>query len=276
VGCKLAQVGYIECKKNKFEILKKTIMTKLEELRQMLIKSCPVVVYTAGKLTENKVYFIPKEVDTAKSIIAISQDGMGRELRFCCKEGTCRQEQNCEEQAHIKALDTCFNSENVSDLHWIVAVSHFNDLYVADLELLANLIGMLNCGSNNCCWCEQRQGKFGEGLGTKRTRASLDAHFRTYQAREEAGIRKGNKGKPKAVYGVTKYPLLGIDPAKVLIPSLHCEIGLINRSNEAQVDWVQLEVESLPPACHAVRLAFKNAMKEEKQREAELHTPLNN
>jgi hypothetical protein len=270
LGCKLAQVGYVECKKDKFEILENTIMAKLEESRQLLIDSCAVAVYTAGKLTENRVIFLPKEIDNARSTIVVSGDGIGRELRFCCKQGTCRQEQNCEEQPHTKALDTCFNSEKVSDLHWSLAVSHFNDLYVADLELLANLIGMLNCGSNNCCWCEQRQGKFGEGLGTKRTRASLDAHFRTYQAREQAGIEKGNKTKPKAVYGVTKYPLLGIDPAKVLIPSLHCEIGLINRSNEAQVDWVQLEVESLPPACHAIRLAFKTALKEEKQRETEL------
>jgi hypothetical protein len=270
LGCKLAQVGYVECKKDKFEILENTIMGKLEESRQMLIKSSAVAVYTAGKLTETKVYFIPKEIDAARSTIGVSQDGIGRELRFCCKQGTCRQEQSCEEQPHTRALDIRFNSEQVSDLHWIIAVSHFNDLYVADLELLANLIGMLNCGSNNCCWCEQRQGKFGEGLGTKRTRASLDAHFRTYQAREEAGIRKGNKSKPKAVFGVTKYPLLGIDPAKVLIPSLHCEIGLVNRSNEAQVDWIQLEVESLPPACHAIRRTFKNAMKEEKQCEAEL------
>ena len=117
LGCKLAQVGYIECKKDKFEILEKTIMTKLEDSRQMLINSCAVAVYTAGKLTENKVYFIPKEVDTARSTIAVSQDGIGRELRFSCKEGMCRQEQKCEEQAHTKALDTSFNSETVSDLH---------------------------------------------------------------------------------------------------------------------------------------------------------------
>jgi hypothetical protein len=47
--------------------------------------------------------------------------------------------------------------------------------------------------------------------------------------------KKGNKTKLKTIFGITMYPLLGLDPDKILIPSLHCEIDLVNRSNEAQV-----------------------------------------
>jgi hypothetical protein len=74
-----------------------TIMTKLEELRKCLIKSCAVTVYAAGKLTDNKVYFVPKEIKTRDSIVA-SPDIIGRELQFCCQQGTCKQEPNCEEK----------------------------------------------------------------------------------------------------------------------------------------------------------------------------------
>jgi hypothetical protein len=131
----------------------------------------------------------------------------------------------------------------VSDLHWIVAVPHFNDLYVADLELLVILIGILNCGSNNCCWCEKQQRRFGEGSGRKWTQESLYQHYQTYQTRKAAGTRKGNKTKPIA------------------------KLALSTEVMRHKSTGVQLEVEGL---ClwltmqSGYRLTYKNAMKDDK------------
>jgi hypothetical protein len=73
-----------------------------------------LTVYAAGKLANNKVYFIPKEINKRSSIVA-SPDRIGWELQFFCQQGTCKQEPNCEEPPHMRTLDTCFNDEQVSD-----------------------------------------------------------------------------------------------------------------------------------------------------------------
>jgi hypothetical protein len=41
--------------------------------------------------------------------------------------------------------------------------------------------------------------------------------------------------------------LLNIDPRKIIIPTLHVEIGLINKFNKEVTAWMQLNVEALAP-----------------------------
>ena len=60
------------------------------------------------------------------------------------------------------------------------------------------------------------------------------------------------------------YPLFKIDPERIVIPSLHCEIKLLNKFNEWFQDWVLLWVKELPEELEVIRRAYIDAMATEK------------
>jgi hypothetical protein len=129
-------------------------------------------------------------------------------------------------------------------------------LYVGDLEYVCTLIGMNNCAGSSCAWCELRQGLFGTGKGKERTRATIDADYQTHLRNRRLDEEKGLKSKTKPVHGVQSHWLLNIDPRKIIIPTLHVEIGLINKFNEEVTSWMQLNVEALDPEYDAIRRSY--------------------
>jgi hypothetical protein len=80
---------------------------------------------------------------------------------------------------------------------------------------------------------------------------------------------KGVKSKTKHVHGVQSHWLLNIDSRKIIIPTLHVEIRLINKFNEEVTAWMQLNIEALKPEYDAIRRSYLEAMKDETEAKME-------
>ncbi len=122
---------------------------------------------------------------------------------------------------------------------------------------------MNNCAGSSCAWCELRQGLFGTGKGKERTRQTIDTDYQTHLQNRRLDEEKGLKSKTKPVHGVQSHWLLNIDPRKIIIPTLHVEIGLINKFNEEVTSWMQLNVEALAPEYDAIQRSYLEAMEDE-------------
>jgi hypothetical protein len=59
---------------------------------------------------------------------------------------------------------------------------------------------------------------------------------------------------------VQSHWLLNIDPKKIIIPTLHVEIGLINKFNKEVRAWMQLNIEALNPEYETIHQSYLEAM----------------
>jgi hypothetical protein len=143
--CPILQTGFVECKKDKFEILEKTVTKPLEDARERLIQSCALVAHSVTDLFIIKCCLIPNEIDMTTASLQISPVGVGKRIKYRCVPGRCKQQQKCNPtQLHIKELSEVFNDVELTELRVAKSVSKFNDYYFGDLEFLANMIGMLD------------------------------------------------------------------------------------------------------------------------------------
>jgi hypothetical protein len=254
-ACPLAQVAFAECKKDKFELLDGCgMMQRLEESRKRFVSSCAITVHSKANTSNCQTYLLPNKIDMETLRIEASPDGIGRRLLWKLKNET---------QEYVRELADKFHCDSPWNLTYLKSVTEFNDLYVGDLEYVCTLIGMNNCAGSSCAWCELRQGLFGTGKGSERTRESIDADFQTHLRNRRLDEGRGLKAKTKPVHGVQSHWLLNIDPRKIIIPTLHVEIGLINKFNEEVTAWMQLNVEALEPEYDAIRRSYLEAMEDE-------------
>jgi len=59
--------------------------------------------------------------------------------------------------------------------------------------------------------------------------------------------------------GVNTIGLLDIDPQRIIVPILHCPIGLVDKVLQVFKAWTTCEAERLPEESENTRLACKNA-----------------
>jgi hypothetical protein len=103
----------------------------------------------------------------------------------------------------------------------------------------------------------------GPGKGANKPRQTIDKDYQTHLQNRIADEERGLKSKTKPVHGVQSHWLLNIDPRRIIIPTLHVEIGLINKFNEEVTSWMQLNVEELDPEYEAIRRSYLEAMEDE-------------
>jgi hypothetical protein len=66
----------------------------------------------------------------------------------------------------------------------------------------------------------------------------------------QSAVDKGNKKLPANFNRTSSYPLLlmlNVDPWKLIVPTLHCKIGLINHFNNLFWNWVNFTMVGLSP-----------------------------
>ena len=61
--------------------------------------------------------------------------------------------------------------------------------------------------------------------------------------------------------GVNACPLQGVGPDKLMLSTLHCDIGQIKKFNEDADKWVLFYVEKLKPKEQVIRAELMDAMK---------------
>jgi tetratricopeptide (TPR) repeat protein len=250
--CPRVQCAFIACNADKYPILQKTIMLPLEEGRQWLTTSQAIVAYNKSNLHVNECYFIPEAVDRAT--FKICENGGGKEVKY---------------ELPIGAEDTLqlgekFNDITTANIMLTLAVSKFNDLYLGDIKFFAYLLGMVNSDTCWCLHCQRVQGEFGVGQfdpNETRTKENLQDCLGKFRQIITDAQENNMKTTTKNYLGVNSCPLQSIDPDKLMISTLHCEIGQINKFNTDADKWVLLHVERLRPEQQVIRAELLQALK---------------
>jgi hypothetical protein len=141
-----------------------------------------------------------------------------------------------------------------------VVISSFNELFIGDLAFLAMLIGMNNSSGAHCLMCLSKGADFNcphaDTMAQLRTKASLVECLEKYMLLWSDPSKKG----PPNYKGVNCSGLLDIDPQRIIIPILHCPMGLIDKVLESFKHWVNLEVEDFGDnELEAIRSIYKIA-----------------
>jgi hypothetical protein len=129
------------------------------------------------------------------------------------------------------------------ELATVMTVSRFNELFIGDLAFLAMLIGMNNSSGTHCLICMKSRAEFNcnhQSL-VPRTKESLRECLEQYLLL----VQNSTSAKPPAnSKGVNSQGLLDVDPQRIVIPILHCPMGLVDKILELFKGWVNLDVEN--------------------------------
>jgi hypothetical protein len=128
-----------------------------------------------------------------------------------------------------------------------LVVTTFNELFIGDLAFLAMLIGMNKSSGAHCLMCMNKASEFNCPMHTElpvRTKEALVECLEQYMLLSSHPTRKG----PPNYKGVNGPGLWDIDPQRIIIPILHCPMGLIDKVLESFKHWVNLEVEDFKDA----------------------------
>jgi hypothetical protein len=250
--CPRVQCAFIACNADKYPILQKTIMLPLEEGRQHLTASQAIIAYDKSNLYVIQCYLIPQGVDQAT--FKIGEHMGGKEVRYKLPTGA----------EDTLQLGDIFKDVSTENIVLTVAVSRFNDLYLGDIKFFAYLLGMVNSDTCWCLHCKRVQGEFGSGQfdpNELRTKENLQECLDTFRQIIADAHENNNKTTTKNYLGVNACPLLGVDPDKLMLSTLHCEIGQINKFNADADKWVLFYVEKLKPEEQVIRAELMDAMK---------------
>ena len=123
------------------------------------------------------------------------------------------------------------------------------------------LLGMNHSERNHCLLCDTKAADFvctgADVAGRARTVLSLADYLERHQQNLAACT---SKTKPANHHGVNSHRLLHADPMRVVVPILHCPMGLVDKILESFKAWVNLEVESLPAEDDLLREQYKAAV----------------
>jgi hypothetical protein len=137
----------------------------------------------------------------------------------------------------IKMDDPVFYNIPYFELGAKLVISSFNELFIGDLAFLAMLIGMDNSSMHHCLLCTSKRSDFNcshDNL-TMRTKETIADCFQRFE--------KVTTKSQVNVMGVNRKGLWDIDPKRIVVPVLHCPMGLVDKVLESFKDWVNLEVE---------------------------------
>jgi hypothetical protein len=124
-----------------------------------------------------------------------------------------------------------------------MTVSRFNELFIGDLAFLAMLIGMNSSSGTHCLLCMKSKAEFNcnhQSL-VPRTKESLRECLEQYLLL----VQNSTSAKPPAnSKGVNSQGLLDVDPQRIVIPILHCPMGLVDKILEISTHIVKYEKKS--------------------------------
>lgn len=124
--------------------------------------------------------------------------------------------------------DDAFSSVPAHRIGIKKVITSFHDFYMGDLAFLAMTLGMEGSDGYHCLLCNKGGSKFNcpyhEVEGNRRTLGSITQALITFDERKMSNKSLAN------IDGVNEKLLFKtISPDKILLPMLHCVIGLINK-----------------------------------------------
>ena len=242
--CPTIQIASIDCTKDSLELLSNTAMPRLKQQLVQLRNSSAIVVYSYKEPVKyRKAFLVPKNCALNNMVF---------------ENNNLRYQTGANERTILLSEYFDFTADDLSltDLRATCIITNFNDLYVGDLAFLAMAIGMNNSAGAHCIQCVKKASDFNCDVirpEDVRTKASLTACLNRYNT-----LRLTNKGVQNHK-GVNTVGLLDIDPQRIIVPILHCPMGLVDKVLEAFKAWTTAEVENLTGEAHNAREAYRIA-----------------
>jgi len=243
--CPTIQIASIDCTKDSYELLSRTVMSLIKSQMIRLRNSADFVIYSVKHpKIYRKAFLFPKFLNTASFVL------QGKVMSY--REGM-----------HHKVIDLGVYFDSVTtgadfafgDLRTSKVVGNFHDLYVGDLAFLAMAIGMNNSSGAHCIQCTKKAREFNcDQINDVRTKASLTECVNEFnrQRLTNKSIRNHK--------GVNTLGFLDIDPQRIIVPILHSPMGLVDKVLETFKAWAIWEVELLPGPSNEIREAYRNAL----------------
>ena len=212
-GCPLTPMCNLECAKDTHGLLSETVAGPISRDVGMVINSSCYLLSNTAKGTEFcKAYLLPVDA---------------------CKVEICR------DRTSFK-----YSRASTPNQHTIVpipeelagsgatitkVVSQFHDLYIGDLAFFAVVLGMPGASSSRCLFCNITSANF--NCACDADAFSVDKIMECLQTLHD---RQNSGLKTKNINGVSNKMLLPISHlGKILIPTLHCPMGLIDKFLES-------------------------------------------
>ena len=233
--------GSVECTTDAYDLMKSTVMPMVKKQLKELQESAVVTVYQRTNITKvfrsytvpstihpGTIAFLEGTIEGTNDLVTRMTFGHGGGEAYTF--------------ASIDIDDPVFNGVQYFELGAKVVISKFNELFIGDLAFLAMLIGMTNSAGDHCLMCMLKGSEFNCSATdmTLRTKESIVECLEQYML-VTADAQK--KNKPANYYGVNGAGLWDIDPQRILIPILHCPMGLVDKVLESFKQWVNLDVE---------------------------------
>jgi hypothetical protein len=247
--CPRVQCALIACNADKCPMLQKTVMMPpMEEGRQHLTASQAIAVYDKSNLHAIQRCFTPGGVEQVAFKIGENMGG---------KEMQCKLPMGPKDTLQ---LGDKFKNALKENIMLAVAVSKFNDLCLGDVKFFACLLRMVNSNTCWCLHCKQVQSEFGSGQfdpNEMRTKDNLQDCLDAFRQI----IADAQENTTKTGLGANACPLQSVDPNKLMLSTLHCEIGQINKFIADADEWMLFCVEKLEPAQQVIRAELVEAVK---------------
>jgi hypothetical protein len=220
-----------------------TVMPMVKEQLIELKKSSIVTVYHIKQPSNVfRSYTVPKSI--RRNTIAFLQEPVANSeekksvMTFAYEDPT---HPGLETFGAIHIDDDIFQGVPFFELSARIVISCFNELFIGDLAFLAMLIGMNNSSGAHCLICMLKKSEFNceHTQLTPRTKQSLAHCLEEYMVLVNNPTRKA----PPNYKGVNGQGLWDIDPQRIVIPILHCPMGLVDKILESMKAWVNFDVE---------------------------------
>ena len=242
--CPTIQIASIDCSKDSFELLANTVMPAIKSQLIQLRSMSAYIVYCHRRPHHfRKAFLWPNNVDPRS--VQITDTTLTYQVGV--------QHHSINLQGYFDADENDFS---FADLRVTKVISNFHDLYVGDLAFLCMTIGMNNSAGSHCVHCKVKRADFScESIQTHdvRTKASLTESLNVFN------LKRLSSKSVRNHHGANSVGLLDIDPQRIIVPILHCPMGLVDKILEVFKAWTVWEVELLPDESDEVRQAYKNA-----------------
>jgi hypothetical protein len=243
LGCHCPMITFasVMCSKDTYELMNNTVMPMVKQQLNDLKKSSIITVYHSTNPTKAfRSYTVPSSI--RPTTVAFLQDtvaGSGEaRILMTFAFGDHGQQETF---GSIEIKDPVFDGIPYFQLAAKVVISTFNELFIGDLAFLAMLIGMNNSSGAHCLICMLKKSDFNcdHTQLTPRTKESLAECLEEYMLLVNHPTRKA----PPNFNGINGPGLWDVDPQRIVIPILHCPMGLVDKVLESLKYWVNFEVE---------------------------------
>ena len=231
-GCPIAKICHIQCRKDTYRIMKRTIANVLNESIKLLKESRVIIIFENKSGTEKvQTILIPTDAHT----FSIDED---RQFKFMVP--VTNMHGDLEQVSRTIELDPLFQSTPVANLQIDSSIKGFRIFVTGDLAFYAMALGKPNTSSYWCTWCSMKKTAFGQKVhGQLWTLERLKDTKQLFDNR----TAKSKKNRD----GVSTSPLIdAVEPIDYIFPVLHEQIGLVNKSLKHMNDWAEKYVEKLP------------------------------